>query len=290
MTKLSPFSTAIVETYLQSKTGKPQDCEDRIHISEHFIAVIDGATANTNDRWDTQTGGQKSAEIIDATLHHLPHDCTARQAADLMTENIRAFYIEKDILDEVTSHPERRITSSVVVFSLAKEEIWSIGDCQFLLDQTVFSPKKKVDAVTEEARAFFIQSELMTHHMSIETLQERDVGREFIMPLLKRQARFQNNPRAGDLYYAAIDGFAIPADGITVQKIPHTITTVVLASDGYPFLRASLVESEHALADLLQRDPLLFQAYKSTKGLVRGNMSFDDRAYVKVQLCRSRRQ
>jgi glycerophosphoryl diester phosphodiesterase len=92
------------------------------------------------------------------------------------------------------------------------------------------------------------------------------------------------------LYYAAIDGFAIPADGITVQKIPHTITTVVLASDGYPFLRASLVESEHALADLLQRDPLLFQAYKSTKGLVRGNMSFDDRAYVKVQLCRSRRQ
>jgi glycerophosphoryl diester phosphodiesterase len=106
------------------------------------------------------------------------------------------------------------------------------------------------------------------------------------MPLLERQLRFQNNPSAGVYYYAAIDGFAIPPHGMRVEKIPHTVTTVVLASDGYPFLRASLAESEQALAHLLRRDPLLFQEYKSTKGLVMGNVSFDDRAYVKVQLCR----
>jgi len=143
MKKPSPLSTTIVETYLQSKTGKPQDCEDRIHISEHFIAVIDGATSNTNDLWDTQTGGQKSAEIIDATLHHLSHDCTARQAADLMTENIRAFYIEQDILDEITSHPERRITSSVVVFSLAKEEISLLGTANLCLTRPCSLPRRK---------------------------------------------------------------------------------------------------------------------------------------------------
>lgn len=286
MKKQSPLSASIVETYSQSKTGKQQDCEDRIHISDHFVAVIDGATAKTNERWDKQTGGQISAEIIDETLHHLPHDCTARQAVDLITEKIRAFYIEKDILEDVETMPERRITSSVVAINLAKEEIWSIGDCQFMLDHSLFSIKKKVDEVTEEVRAFFIQSELMTNHMTIDELKERDTGREFIMPLLERQLRFQNNPSAGDYYYAAIDGFAIPLNGIRVEKIPHTVTTVVLASDGYPFLRKSLAESEQALAHLLRRDPLLFQEYKSTKGLVVGNVSFDDRAYVKVQLCR----
>ncbi len=85
-------------------------------------------------------------------------------------------------------------------------------------------------------------------------------------------------------YYAAIDGFSIPDDGVVVEPIPDDVTQIVLASDGYPFLRQSLTESEQCLADLLQRDPLLFRDYKSTKGLVAGNASFDDRAYVKIRL------
>lgn len=276
----------IVETYVQAKTGKQQDCEDRIHISEHFIAVIDGATAKTRDRWDEQTGGQKAAEIIDKTLHELPHDCTARQAADLLTSKIRAFYIEKKIAEAVDANPEKRITASVVAISHSRKEVWSIGDCQFMLDNTVFSFKKKVDEVTEQARSFFIQSELLTNHMTIDDFKEHDRGRDFIMPLLERQARFQNNLNAGEYYYAAVDGFDIPDNGIVVETIPNHVATVVLASDGYPFLKESLAASEQALGQLLHSDPLLFRAYKSTKGLVVGNVSFDDRAYVKVKLCR----
>jgi hypothetical protein len=284
MHQRTPLGVTIVEAYSQSKTGNQQDCEDRIHISDHFIAVIDGATSKTHDRWDNQTGGQKSAEIIDATLHHLPHDCTARQAADLLTSNIRAFYIEKNILKDVETNPIRRITSSVVILSLFKKEVWSIGDCQFMLDNTLFSTKKKVDEVVEEARAFFIEAELLAKHVALDDLKEYDSGREFIVPLLERQSRFQNNPDAGAFYYAAVDGFHIPDDGIMVETIPDDVTYIVLASDGYPFLRPSLEASERLLADLLQQDPLVFRAYKSTKGLVAGSISFDDRAYVKVKL------
>lgn len=86
------------------------------------------------------------------------------------------------------------------------------------------------------------------------------------------------------MYYAAVDGFPIPDSGIVVEPIPNETTSVALASDGYPFLQPSLSDAEVRLADLLQRDPLLFRAYKATKGLVAGNVSFDDRAYVKVQL------
>ena len=40
-----PLGATILESYVQSKTGNEADCEDVIHISEHFIAVIDGATS-----------------------------------------------------------------------------------------------------------------------------------------------------------------------------------------------------------------------------------------------------
>lgn len=58
--------------------------------------------------------------------------------------------------------------------------------------------------------------------------------------------------------------------------------TIVLASDGYPYLKDSLEASEHALQGVLRDDPLLFRTYKATKGIQQGNLSFDDRAYVKI--------
>lgn len=209
MEKRTLLGATVVEIYIQSKTGKQHDCEDRIHISDHVIAVIDGATSKTHDCWDHQTGGQKSAEIIDETLRHIPHDCTARHAADLMTSKIRAFYTEKNILTDVELNPERRITSSLAAINLFKKELWSIGDCQFMLDNELFSTKKKVDEVAEEA---------------IDDLKRYDIGREFILPLLERQSRFQNNPNAGEFYYAAVDGFRIPDDGIMVKAIPDEVT------------------------------------------------------------------
>jgi glycerophosphoryl diester phosphodiesterase len=284
MEKCPSIRASVVESFLQSKTGPPEDGEDVIHLSEHFIAVIDGATSKTRDRWDGKTGGRKAAEIIDATFHQMPPDCTARQAADQLTSAIRAFYVENGFATQVEAYPERRITASVVAISLAQHEIWSIGDCQFMLDDNLFSVVKKVDQVVEEVRAFFLESEILAGQTTVEGLLVHDPGREFIIPLLERQYRFQNNPNAGSFYYAAVDGFPIPDDGIVAEQIPDDVTHIVLASDGYPFLRPSLAESEQLLADLLQRDPLLFRDYKSTKGLVAGNVSFDDRAYVKVQI------
>jgi hypothetical protein len=204
----------------------------------------------------------------------------------MLTSAIRAFYVDNDFEIQVASNPIRRITASVVALSIFRQEIWSIGDCQYMLEDKCFAVRKKVDEVTEEARAYFLESEMIAKQISIEALLKHDTGRDFIQPFLGRQHYFQNNPKAGSLYYAAVDGFPISDNGITVEPIPGDITHIVLASDGYPFLQQSLAESEQRLADLLQRDPLLFREYKSTKGLVAGNVSFDDRAYVKVKLGR----
>jgi len=58
----------------------------------------------------------------------------------------------------------------------------------------------------------------------------------------------------------------------------------VLASDGYPDLKETLAASEERLQEILDDDPLLFRKYKATKGMHEGNVSFDDRAYVKLKV------
>lgn len=57
-----------------------------------------------------------------------------------------------------------------------------------------------------------------------------------------------------------------------------------MASDGYPDLCETLRESEEKLKILLEKDPLMISIYKSTKGLQKGNTSFDDRAYISFDI------
>jgi len=60
--------------------------------------------------------------------------------------------------------------------------------------------------------------------------------------------------------------------------------SLILASDGYPKLFSTLHESENYLRFILKEDPLCYKLYKSTKGLKKGAVSFDDRAFIKARL------
>ena len=59
---------------------------------------------------------------------------------------------------------------------------------------------------------------------------------------------------------------------------------IVLASDGYSVLCGNLQETEKVLFNILGHDPLCIGEYLSTKGVARMNDSFDDRAYLRLQL------
>ena len=56
---------------------------------------------------------------------------------------------------------------------------------------------------------------------------------------------------------------------------------IVLASDGYPELFATLAQSEAHLQTVNAKDPLCFRENKGTKGIAPQNDSFDDRAYIR---------
>ena len=56
--------------------------------------------------------------------------------------------------------------------------------------------------------------------------------------------------------YAVIDGFPIPQQLVPVITLDFQPWEIVLASDGYPFLAPTLVETEALLEEQRKNDPL----------------------------------
>jgi glycerophosphoryl diester phosphodiesterase len=274
---------SIVEQTLISKTDNEAVCEDAIYIGPHFIAVIDGVTSKTQRRWEGKTGGRIAAETIKEAFGHVPSDATARQAVDILTAAIQSLYKQYDVVDIIQDDAVQRAVACFVAISFERKEVWFVGDCQCMLKQELIQNTKEIDDITANARSLFLEAEI-ARGKTIEELREHDTGRAFILPLLERQMIFQNNPAAGQYWFPVIDGFDVPDEGIRVLSLSSNIETIVLASDGYPHLKDSLEASEQALQEILRDDPLLFRKYKATKGLQPGNVSFDDRAYVKIEL------
>lgn len=281
--KTHSFKLSVEKFFLQSKTGKKEDCEDTIYIDDHFIAVIDGATSKTGERWNKRTGGQIVADIILQAFSKMPYNYDASQATTMMTNMVVDFYKNSGIFEIVKTDHTRRISASFVAISLFREEIWSVGDCQFFLGNQKFTKQKKVDQILSNARALSLELELLKG-ATIEQLRQNDIGRKFIMPLLKEQALLQNNLAAKEYGYIEVNGFPIPYEGIIIETIPSDTSEIILATDGYPDLQNNFEKSERILQDVLAIDPLLFRKYKSTKGVISGNISFDDRAFVKIKL------
>jgi hypothetical protein len=103
-----------------------------------------------------------------------------------------------------------------------------------------------------------------------------------ILPLLRLQALLRNRPRGAALTHAGIDGRPVPPGLIEEWTLAADENSVVLASDGYPRLFMTLGETEEYLMRDLAHDPLRIGQHKTTKGLLPGNVSYDDRAFLRI--------
>ncbi len=110
----------------------------------------------------------------------------------------------------------------------------------------------------------------------------RLLGREYILPLLKKQSDFQNNPEAPEVFqYWAIDGFAIPDDKLNIWNFEDPPSLIEFSSDGYMYPESADIKTyEQTLQSVIKADPLMKGEYKSTKGIKASNVSFDDRAVL----------
>lgn len=216
--------------------------------------------------------GRYAMLVISDFIRSLQPNVGCEDFCRLVTYKIQAVYAENNIdVERLREHPEERLTASCVVYSDRRKEVWMVGDCQCMINGRLFTNGKPSEQAAATRRAEYIRRKLKNGFETTD-FQVNDEGRRLILPDILASCKRQN------IDFAVIDGFPIPIDKVRVLSAEGE---VVLATDGYPFLRPTLVDSEEALARQLRDDPLCINTFKATKGLMRGNVSFDDRAYIR---------
>lgn len=263
----------IIEHFLCGKENNPHTCEDGLVLGNHLVAVIDGVTSKGVHLWDGKTSGCYAKDILE---NYLRKDVEKQTAAELF-KNLDRFLYES--IQKQTSQLsfEELPRAAVIIYNDFYKEIWSYGDCQCRINGNIYKHSKKIDELNADLRAFCLEYQI-SQGATIEELKKNDLGRQEIQKNLLRQFAFEN--KKGYFGYPVLNGMGIDESMISRYAVSEE-DTVVLASDGYPFLRESLKECEEELRYINENDPMCFRLYRSTKGKKGGDVSFDDRCFCK---------
>ena len=279
----------IIESKIVGKKSQ-EACEDGMVVTDDFIAVIDGSTSKTPKHLnpDMKNGRYAMLLISEYIREQLKADASVDDFCQEVTECLyNKVYQPLGVAERLAQHPEERLTASAILYSRARKEVWMVGDCQAIIGGKLYENGKPYEEKIAQKRVELIQQGMSPAE-----------ARKQIEPLLVRAMLEGQNKT-----YTVIDGFPIYREGVRVvplkmKQASNDIETyleehskpisspyeVVLASDGYPFLKPTLAESEEALAKQIANDPQNIKTFIATKGIVEGNKSFDDRTYVRIEV------
>ncbi|WP_204346657.1 hypothetical protein [Psychroserpens algicola] len=269
----------VIENFKQSKTGIIDDCEDAIKITENFIAVIDGATNKTNQTFQSLSPGKLITNVILNAIEIIPPKLNAFEVLEFINQKITQYYINNNLFSEFSQKPNLRPAASIIMYSKENKQIWSFGDCQYIVNGKFFSKPKLIDKIFSEYRALLIDT-IIKAGIEERELISNDFIRASLISQLQKTNIYQNNYLNSDYSYGALDGFKINNKHVHINQVTDN-SIIILATDGYPILTESLEHSELKLQNIIKKDPLCYKLFKSTKGISGNNISFDDRAYIK---------
>ena len=291
----------IIESSIIGKKS-PEACEDGMVVTDDFIAVIDGSTSKTPKHLNPDMKNGRYAMML--ISEYIREELKADASVDDFCQGVTAYIYNKvyeklGVEERLKEHPEERLTASAILYSRTRNEVWMVGDCQAIIDGKLYENGKPFEEKIARERVELIKQGLSPAE-----------ARKQIEPLLiKAMLSGQNQT------YTVIDGFPIYREGVKVvsvsdsssvqdsvsssdscsgqdpvscsgsasasDTIPSSSSEIVLASDGYPFLKPTLAASEAALAEQIANDPQNIHSFIATKGIVEGNKSFDDRTYIR---------
>ena len=289
----------IIESSIIGKKS-PEACEDGMVVTDDFIAVIDGSTSKTPKHLNPDMKNGRYAMML--ISEYIREELKADASVDDFCLGVTAYIYNKvyeklGVEERLKEHPEERLTASAILYSRTRNEVWMVGDCQAIIDGKLYENGKSYEQEIARKRVELIEQGLSPAE-----------ARKQIEPLLiKAMLSGQNQT------YTVIDGFPIYREGVKVvsvsvsssvqdsvpasdsvpcsdsasasDTIPSSSSEIVLASDGYPFLKPALAASEAALAEQIANDPQNIRSFIATKGIVEGNKSFDDRTYIRFVYC-----
>ena len=289
----------IIESSIIGKKS-PEACEDGMVVTDDFIAVIDGSTSKTPKHLNPDMKNGRYAMML--ISEYIREELKADASVDEFCQGVTAYIYNKvyeklGVEERLKEHPEERLTASAILYSRTRNEVWMVGDCQAIIGGKLYENGKPYEEKIARKRVELIEQGLSPAE-----------ARKQIEPLLiKAMLSGQNQT------YTVIDGFPIYREGVKVVSvsdsssvqdsvpasdsvpcsdsvsasgtIPSSSSEIVLASDGYPFLKPTLAASEAALAEQIANDPQNIHSFIATKGIVEGNKSFDDRTYIRFVCC-----
>lgn len=289
----------IIESSIIGKKS-PEACEDGMVVTDDFIAVIDGSTSKTPKHLNPDMKNGRYAMML--ISEYIWEELKADASVDDFCQGVTAYIYNKvyeklGVEERLKEHPEERLTASAILYSRTRNEVWMVGDCQAIIDGKLYEIGKPYEQEIARKRVELIEQGLSPAE-----------ARKQIEPLLiKAMLSGQNQT------YTVIDGFPIYREGVKVVSvsdscsvqdsvpasdsvpcsdsasasgtIPSSSSEIVLASDGYPFLKPTLAASEASLAEQIANDPQNIHSFIATKGIVEGNKSFDDRTYIRFVYC-----
>lgn len=289
----------IIESSIIGKKS-PEACEDGMVVTDDFIAVIDGSTSKTPKHLNPDMKNGRYAMML--ISEYIWEELKADASVDDFCQGVTAYIYNKvyeklGVEERLKEHPEERLTASAILYSRTRNEVWMVGDCQAIIDGKLYENGKPYEQEIARKRVELIEQGLSPAE-----------ARKQIEPLLiKAMLSGQNQT------YTVIDGFPIYREGVKVVSvsdscsvqdsvpasdsvpcsdsasasgtIPSSSSEIVLASDGYPFLKPTLAASEASLAEQIANDPQNIRSFIATKGIVEGNKSFDDRTYIRFVYC-----
>ena len=279
----------IIESIIIGKKSQ-EACEDGMVITDDFIAVIDGSTSKTPKHLNPDMKNGRYAMML--ISEYIREELKADASVDDFCQGVTAYIYNKvyeklGVEERLKEHPEERLTASAILYSRTRNEVWMVGDCQAIIAGKLYENGKPYEEKIARKRVELIEQGLSPAE-----------ARKQIEPLLVEAMLSGQNQN-----YTVIDGFSIYQKGVKVValKMKHASSSietyfqeqtkpvsspneVVLASDGYPFLKPTLSASEAALAEQIANDPQNIHSFIATKGIVEGNKSFDDRTYIRFSV------
>lgn len=271
---MRPVAFTVIERFRDTPKAPDQN-EDRLAITENFVAVIDGATSSAP--MQGISGGIVAAEAVLDAILALPADATPRQFVDDATARLAA---------RIGAWPDRRLSrpsASAVVWSRRRQEVWRIGDCHFRIDDAEYSGEKLVDRVSYEFRCAVLRGRLALGLTDAEREKTVATLQQPFMPLVDVQHAFANADSDDPLAYGVIDGTPVP-DRFIEAHPTAAAREIVLCSDGFLSPCATLAEGLADLARIKRDDPLMTRLVTGSRPFAPGVDCFDDTTYVRFAL------
>lgn len=307
----------IIESCIIEKKSQ-EACEDGMVVTDDFIAVIDGSTSKTPKHLNPDMKNGRYAMML--ISEYIREELKADASVDDFCQGVTAYIYNKvyeklGVEERLKEHPEERLTASAILYSRTRNEVWMVGDCQAIIDGKLYEngkpyeekiARKRVELIEQglspaEARKqiepLLIKAMLSGQNQTYTVIDGFPIYREGVKVVsVSDSSSVQGSVSSSDS--SSVQDSVSSSDSCSVQDpvscsgsasasdtIPSSSSEIVLASDGYPFLKPTLAASEAALAEQIANDPQNIHSFIATKGIVEGNKSFDDRTYIRFVYC-----